>query len=92
MSKQNNYIHGYNIHSYAHVLDRKWIFLLIKQRYNSDNLCRNFFEPEKPSPPPGSPPLQSPSQWKSYKDKDILGRETLCAPKGQRDVDSSINK
>ena len=32
------------------------------------------------------------SQWKSYKAKEILGRAALCAPKGQRDVQSSINK
>ena len=72
-------------------LERKWIFLLIKQRYNSDNLCRHFFEPEKPSPPPGPPPLQSSiSQWQAHKTKAILGRAALCAPKGQRDADSSI--
>ena len=62
-----------------------------KKRYNNENLCQNFFKPEKPSPPPGPPPLQSSiSQWKAYKAKAILGRATLCAPKGQRDVDSSI--
>ena len=49
MYKKKKYIHGYNIHIYAHVLDRKWIFLLIKHRYNSDNLCRHFFKPEKQS-------------------------------------------
>ena len=52
-------INTYNIHIYAHVLDRKWIFLLIKQRKNNDKLCRHLCEPEKPSPPPGPPLLQS---------------------------------
>ena len=93
MYKQDNYIHGYNIHSCAHVLDMKWIFLLIKKRYNSDKLCQNFSKPEKLSPPPGHPPLQSSiSQWQAYKAKEILGRVALCAPKGQKDADSSINK
>ena len=27
--------------------------------YKSDNLCWHVYEPEKPSPPPGSPPPQS---------------------------------
>ena len=31
-----------------------------------------------------------PSQWKAYNAKEILGRETLCAPKGQRDGNSRI--
>ena len=54
--------------------------------YKSDNLYRHVYEPEKPSPPPGPPPLQSSISMES------LGREAMCAPKGQRDADSSRNK
>ena len=89
----NKNIHGNNIHIYAHVLDMKWIFLLIKQRYNSDNLYRHFLEPKKSSRPLGPPPLKSHiSQWKTHKEKASLGREALCSPKGQRDADSSITR
>ena len=67
--KANKYIHGYNTHIYAHVLDKKWIFLLIKQRYNSGNLCHHFFEPEKLSSPLGPTPLQSSiSQWQTWEE------------------------
>ena len=48
-------------YSNALVLDKKWIFLLINQRYNSDKLCRHFCEPEKLGPPLGPPPLNPPS-------------------------------
>ena len=68
------------------------IFLLINQRYNSNKLCRHFYELENLSLPPRPPPLQSSiSRFKSHKAKKILGR-TLCSPKGQRDADSSISK
>ena len=68
----------------------KWLFVLIKKRYNSDKLCWHFFESEEPSPPPGPPSLQSSITMQAYKAKESLGRETLCAPKGQRDADLSI--
>ena len=48
-----------NIHSHTHVMDDKWIFLLIMNKDNSDKLCRRLIKMEKPSPPPGPPPLQS---------------------------------
>ena len=62
-----------------------------KSEINSEKLYRYFCEPEKPSPPLRPPPLQSSiSQYKSHKEKEILGRAALCAPKGQRDAESSI--
>ena len=67
-------------------------FPLIKQRYNSDKLCQHFCELEKLSPLLGPPPLQSSiARQKYHKAKEILGR-TLCAPKGQRDANSSTSK
>ena len=76
----------------THIIGQEKIFLLIKIRdYNSENLCRHVFKSEKLSPPPGPPPLQSSiSQWKAYKAKESLERAAMCAPKGQRDADSSI--
>ena len=74
-------------------MDEKWIFLLIinrdrtvtnsvstssKRRNRVLHLGLHHFNPT--------------SQWKAYKAKEILGRATMCAPKGQRDVDSIINK
>ena len=56
--------------------------------YNSNNLYRHIYEPEKPSPPP---PQSYISRWKAHKTKEILGR-TQSAPKGQRDANSSIFK
>ena len=54
------YIHGYNIHIQMHI---NWIGKDISinkiRDYNSDNLCRHVYEPEKPSPPLGPPPPPS---------------------------------
>ena len=75
-----------NIHSHTHVMDEKYVFLLIMSRDNSDKLCWHLVEIEKLSPPPGTPPLKSSILMES------LGRETMCAPKRQRDAYSSINK
>ena len=41
------------IHSYTNTMDKKWIFLLIKNIDISDKLCRHLVEIEKPSHPTG---------------------------------------
>ena len=84
MYNKNNYIHGYNIHSYAHVLDRKWIFLLIKHRYNSDKICWHFFEPKKLSPPPGPPPLQSSITMEILQSNGNIGKSSNVCSKGTK--------
>ena len=75
------------------VIHMKWIFLLIlnidrtmtnsvgtssKRRNSVLHLGLHHFNP--------------PSQWKYYKANASLERAEMCAPKGQRDGDSSINK
>ena len=44
---------------FTHIMDEKWIFLLNVNRDTNEYLCRHLVEIEKPSPPPGPPPLQS---------------------------------
>ena len=56
-------------------MDEKWIFMLIINRENSDKFCWHLVKMEKPSPPPGPPPLQSSISMAS------LGRATMCAQK-----------
>ena len=63
-----------NIHSNAYVTDEKWIFLLIMNRDNSDKLCWHLIKTEKPSPPPGSPPLQSSMSMESSQNNGKIGK------------------
>ena len=79
-----------NIHSHTHVIDEKWIFLLIMNRDNSDKLCRHLFEMEKLNPPPGPPPHQSSISIASSQDNGKLGKNNNLCSKGQRDADSSM--
>ena len=79
-----------NNHSHTHVMDEKWIFLLIMNRYNSDKLYRHLVEMEKPSPPPGPPPLQSSISMEHLQSNGKLGKSSDVCSKGQRDADSSI--
>ena len=44
-------------------------------KYNSDKLYWHLVEMEKPSPPPGPPPLQSSISMSTF------GREKMCAQK-----------
>ena len=68
-----------NIHSHTHVMDEKWIFLLIINIDTSEKLCRNLFEIERSSPPP----LQSSISMESSQKMESLGRATMCAQKGK---------
>ena len=79
-----------NIHSHTHVMDEKWIFLLIMNRDNNDKLCRHLIEMEKLIPPPRPPPLQSSISMVSSQDNGNLGKRSNVCSKGQRDVDSSM--
>ena len=79
-----------NIHSHTHVMDEKWIFLLIMNRDNSDKLCQHLIKTEKLSPPSGPPPLQSSISMASLQDNDKLGKSINGFSKGQRDVDTSV--
>ena len=63
-----------NIHSYTHTMDEKWIFLLIINRDTSDKLCRNLVKIERPSAPPGPPPLQSSISMEISQDNGKLGK------------------
>ena len=63
------------IHSYTHTMDEEWIFKLIINIDTSDKLCRHLVEIERPSPPPGPPPLQSSISMEiSQADKGNLGK------------------
>ena len=79
-----------NIHSHTHVMDEKWIFLLIMNMDNSDKLCRNLIETKKPSTPPRPPPLQSSILMEISQDNDKLGKSSNVCSKGQRDADSGM--
>ena len=79
-----------NIHSYTHAMDEKLIFLLIINIDTSDKLCRHLVEIERPSPPPGPPPLQSSISLEIPQDNGKLGKSINDCSKGQRDADSSM--
>ena len=79
-----------NIHSYAHTMDEKWIFLLIINRDTSDKLCQHLVKSERLSPPPGTPPLQSSILMEISQDNGKLGKSINGCSKGQRDADSNI--
>ena len=74
-------------------MDEKWIFLLI---INRDRTVTNYvgtsLKRRNRFLHLGLHDFNPPSQCKDYKEKEILARESMCAPKGQRDADSSINK
>ena len=55
-------------------MDDKWIFLLNINRDISDKLCRHLIKIEKPSPPPGPPPLQSSIPMTSSQNNGKLGK------------------
>ena len=78
------------IHSHTHVMDAKWIFLLIMNRDTNDKLCGNLVEMENPIPPPGPPSLQSSISMESLQDNIKLGKINSVCSKGQSDADSSI--
>ena len=60
-------------------MDEKYIFLLIMNKDNIENLYRHLVEMKKPSPPPRPPQLNPPSQWKYYKEADTgLKFKPLC--------------
>ena len=61
-----------NIHSYTHTMDEKLIFLLIINRDTSDNLCWHLVKIERPTPPPGPPPLQSSISMASSQDNGVI--------------------
>ena len=71
-------------------MDKKWMFLLIMNIDNSDKLYRHLVEKEKPSPPPGPPPLQSSISIASLQNNGKLGKSSDVCSKGQRDADSSM--
>ena len=79
-----------NIHSHTHVMDEKWIFLLIMNIDNSGKLCWHLVEMEKLSPPPGPPPLQSYISMEILQSNNKLGKSNNVCSKGQRDADSSM--
>ena len=65
-----------NIHIHTHVMDEKWIFLLIINRDNSDKLYRHLVETEKQSPPP----LQSSFSMTSLQDNgNLRKRKNVCS-------------
>ena len=53
-------------------MDEKLIFLLIINRDTSDNLCWHLVKIERPTPPPGPPPLQSSISMASSQDNRNL--------------------
>ena len=79
-----------NIHIYTHIMDEKWIFLLIIDRDTSDKFCWHLVEIERPSPPLGPPPLQSSISMASSQDNVKLCKSINGCSKGKRDADSSI--
>ena len=69
-----------NIHSHTHVMDEKYIFLLLMNKDNSDKIFQHLFEMEKVSPPPGPPPLQSSISMAISQDNDKLGKSiNVCS-------------
>ena len=66
-------------------MDKKWIFLLIINRDNSDKLCRHLVETKKPSPPPRPPPLQSPISMASLQGNGKLGKSNTVYSKGTKE-------
>ena len=81
-----------NIHSHTHIMDEKWIFLLIMNIDNHDKLYWHLIESKKPSPPPGPPPLQSSISMEILEGNGKLGKSINVYSKGQRDADSSRSK
>ena len=79
-----------NIHSHTHVMDEKWIFLLIMNIDNNDKLFRNLSEMEKLSPPRGPPPLQSSISIENLQNNGNLGKSSNVCSEGQRDAYSSM--
>ena len=77
-----------NIHSHTHVMDEKWIFLLIINKENNDKLYRHLIETEKPSPLP----LQSSISMAILQSNGKLGKSINMFSKGKRDANSSINE
>ena len=71
-------------------MDKKWIFLLIMNRDNSEKLYRHLVEMEKLIPLPRPPPLQSSISMESLQSNAKLGKSNNVCSKGQRDVDSRI--
>ena len=74
-------------------MDEKWVFLLI---INIDKTMKNFVSTSSKWRNSvldlGIHHFNPSSQWKYYKANKSLGRAAMCAPKGQRDAESSINK
>ena len=74
-------------------MDEKWIFLLI---INKDRTVTNSISTSSKRRSRvlhlGLHHFNPPYQWKAYKEMESLGRAAMCAPKGQRDADSSIKK
>ena len=74
-------------------MDEKWIFLLIinKDRIVTNSVGTSSRERNRVLHL-GLHHFNPPSQWQAYKAMASLGIVAMCAPKGQRDADSSINK
>ena len=74
-------------------MDEKWIFLLI---INKDRTVANSVGTSSKRRNRvlhlGLHHFNIPCQWQAYKAKEILERAAMCAPKGQRDANSNINK
>ena len=81
-----------NIHMAYTCNGREYIFLLIINRDNSEKICQNLVESEKPSPPPGPLPLKSSISMTSSQNNGKLGKRSNVGSKGQRDADSSIDE
>ena len=79
-----------NIHSHTHLMDEKWIFLLIINIDNSDKLCQHLVKMEKPSPPPGPQPIQSSISMAMLQSNGNIGKSNNVCSKGKRDADSSM--
>ena len=62
-----------NIHNYTNTMDKKWICLLVINKYISYKLSRKIFKIEKSSPSPVPPPLQSYVSMESSQENDNLG-------------------
>ena len=68
-----------NIHSYAHTMDEKWIFILIINIDTSDKLCQHLVEIKRLSPPLGPPPIPSSISMASSQDNGNLGKsKNVC--------------
>ena len=68
-------------------MEDKWIFLLI---INIDRTLTNFVGTSSKWRNRVLHHFSPLSQWQDYNEMASLGRETWCAPKGQRDAESSI--